>query len=48
MMSHNEVLLRKAETEKDDSTYMRHLKIQMKLNDMKGQLAKELGTVIFK
>ena len=48
MMSHNEVLLRKAESEKDDSTYMRHLKIQMKLNDMKGQLAKELGTVIFK
>jgi DNA primase len=48
MMSHNEVLLRKAETEKDDSMYMRHLKIQMKLNDMKGQLAKELGTVIFK
>ncbi len=48
MMSHNEVLLRKAEAEKDDSMYMRHLKIQMKLNEMKGQLAKELGTVIFK
>ncbi len=48
MMSHNEVMLRKAEQEKDDSMYMRHLKIQMKLNDMKGQLAKELGTVIFK
>ena len=48
MMSHNEVLLRKAEADKDDSMYMRHLKIQMKLNDMKGQLAKELGTVILK
>ncbi len=48
MMSHNEVLLRKAEMEKDDSMFMRHLKIQMKLNEMKAQLAKELGTVIFK
>ncbi len=48
MMSHNEVLLRKAEMDKDDSMYMRHLKIQMKLNDMKGQLGKELGTVVFK
>ena len=47
-MSHNEVLLRKAEQEKDDSMYMRHLKIQMKLNEMKGQLGKELGTVVFK
>ena len=48
MMEHNQSLLRKAEMDKDDSALMRHLKIQMKLNEMKAQLAKELGTVILK
>lgn len=48
MMEHNQSLLRKAEMDRDDSALMRHLKIQMRLNEMKAQMAKELGTVILK
>jgi DNA primase len=48
MIEHNLLLIKKAETEKDDATMMRHLKIHMKLNDLKNQLAKELGTVVLK
>jgi DNA primase len=48
MMEHNLSLLRKAEMDRDDSALMRHLKIQMRLNEMKTQMAKELGTVILK
>jgi DNA primase len=48
MMEHNQSLLRKAEMDRDDSALMRHLKIQMRLNEMKTQMAKELGTVILK
>lgn len=48
MMEHNLSLLRKAEMDRDDSALMRHLKIQMRLNEMKSQMAKELGTVILK
>ena len=48
MLEHNGSLLRKSEMDRDDSALMRHLKIQMRLNEMKIQLAKELGTVILK